>query len=380
MHIEKISRDGDIHAKIKDLGVDGGGIKILSMKAMQHCFYIHDLHVGAANILKQDALSIGADLAVPKGTILAKTPFVNAILIANERQLELLSRKELAQPFGLKSLAQMLKQHLQGQKKSSVKIMGVLNANSDSFYKQSRFSESDALEVLQNMIEEGADIIDLGGVSSRPGSEGVSVEEELSRVEAIIKLIGAEKLYEKVDFSIDTYQVAVADLALSHGFKIVNDISGLGDENLIACIASHRAQAVLMHMQGTPKAMQENPYYDDVIFEVAQFFESRLELAHKHDLSDIILDVGIGFGKRLEDNLQLIAQMEHFLVFKKPLLIGASRKSLINEIYPSTIEERLAGSLALHLKAVENGASYVRTHDVKEHAQALAVHQAVTGI
>lgn len=380
MHIEKLSRDSDINAKIKALGVDGGGIKILSQKATTFCLYIYDLHVGAANILKQDALSIGADLAVPKGTILAQTPYVDAILIANARQLEVLSRKELAQPFGLKSLAKELKKHLKAHKPQPTKIMGVLNANEDSFFKESRFDATSATVKIESMIEEGADIIDIGGVSSRPGSDAVSVEEELSRVGDILTLIGHEKLYEKVNFSIDTYRVQVADMALGNGFKIVNDITGLGSSELIKCIASYDAQAVLMHMQGNPKSMQNNPNYSNVINEVESFFLERLELADKNGLQDIILDVGIGFGKRLEDNLALIAQMEHFLALGKPLLIGASRKSMINEIYPTVVQERLAGSLVLHIKAVENGAEIIRTHDVKAHAQALAIHKALTSI
>ena len=377
MHIERISRDADMLEHIKALGVDGGGIKILAQKAQSECFYIHQLHVGAANILKQDALSVGADLAVPKGTIIAQTPYVDAILIATKRQLETLSRKELAQPFGLKQLAKALKSHLKGHEKAPAKIMGVLNANADSFYEKSRFTDKNALDVIETMIEEGADIIDIGGVSSRPGSKSVSVEEERSRVDAIIKLIKNEKLYEKVDFSLDTYQPEIADLALSNGFKIINDIKGLQNEDLIKCIASYDATAIMMHMQGAPDTMQDNPYYDDVILEVETFFLQQLELAYKYGLEDIILDVGIGFGKSLKHNLKLIAQMQHFLVLNKPVLIGASRKSMIHEIYPSAASERLAGSIVVHMKAVENGAEIIRTHDVKAHAQALAVHQAI---
>ncbi|HFU74597.1 MAG TPA: dihydropteroate synthase, partial [Helicobacteraceae bacterium] len=294
MHIEKLSRDTDMKRHIKALGVDGGGVKILSQKAQSSYFYIHQLHVGAANILKQDALSIGADLAVPKGTILAETPYVDAILIATHRQLEVLSKKELTQPFGLKNLAQMIASHLKGVQKSAPKIMGVLNANADSFYDKSRFNTATAVETITQMIEDGADIIDIGGVSSRPGSIGVSVEEELNRVSGIIEVIKNEKLYENVAFSLDTYQTKVADTALASGFKIINDITGLADTSLIKCVASYEGQAVLMHMQGNTKTMQENPHYDDVIHEVENFFEKRLESAYQHGLEDIILDVGIG--------------------------------------------------------------------------------------
>lgn len=377
MYLEKISTEVDAKRYLTRLGVDSGGVRILASKMRHHLFYIHDLHVGAANILKQDALSIGADLAVPKGTVTAQQSHVDAILIATQQQLQQLSRKELAQPFGLKAVAHELKAHLQGHKPGKASVMGVLNANDDSFYAGSRFQGTAATEAIITMIQEGADIIDIGAVSSRPGSQPVDPTEELSRIQPIIDALYEQRLYEQVEFSVDSYAPVVIDYALGHGFTIVNDITGLVDDEVCRLSAEYDATAVIMHMQGTPQTMQHAPGYEYLLTDITRFFEARLEKAERFGIDRLILDVGIGFGKSLDDNLSLIRDLGHFLRLEHPLLIGASRKSMIDKIYPSPVEERLAGTLALHLKAIEHGAEIIRTHDVKAHRQALAVHQAL---
>lgn len=380
MQVEKLSNSVDAKKILTSLGVDSGGINILASKMQQHIFYIKDLHVGAANILKQDALSVGADLAVPRGTVIAKTPHVDCILIATGKQLEILSKKELAQPFGLKELAAKLKQFTKIKKPSHVEIMGVINANDDSFFSGSRFQGTHAIEKIVKMIEEGADIIDVGGVSSRPNSLSVSAEEELQRVKPILDAISKEKLYDKVRFSIDSYEPEVILYALESGFKIVNDITGLQNDEVCKLCASYDATAVIMHMQGIPQTMQENPEYDDVINDVYTFLEDRIHKAESFGVNDIIVDIGIGFGKTLEHNLLLIKHLENFLTLGKKVLVGASRKSMIHEIYPSKIEERLSGTLTLHLESLRNGASILRVHDVAEHKQAIKVQKALEKI
>ncbi|HFB53727.1 MAG TPA: dihydropteroate synthase [Sulfurimonas autotrophica] len=377
MTVEKLSNEIDIKKYLTDLGVDSGGIKILSSKAKVHLIKIKELHVGAANILKQDALSIGADLAVPRGTVIAKTSHVDCLLIATTKELEVLSRKELAQPFGLKELAHKLKIQTQIQKPKKARIMGVINANDDSFFSGSRFVSSDAIEKIEQMIEEGADIIDIGAVSSRPNAPVVSVEEELERIKPILTLIREKKLYEKTTFSIDSYEPAVIEQALESGFSIINDITGLENDAVCRLAAQYKAQVVIMHMQGRPQNMQDNPHYDDVLDDVYRFFEERIAKAGQFGIEDIVLDIGIGFGKTLQDNMTLLKNLEHFLSLQKLLLVGASRKSMIDKIFPSTVEERLGGTLALHLEAFRNGASVLRVHDVYEHAQALRVQEAL---
>ncbi|MCT7580371.1 dihydropteroate synthase [Aliarcobacter butzleri] len=363
----------------ENLGCDSGGISILSKKSKLHTLYIKDLHVGAANILKQDALSIGADLAVPNGVIIAKDKYVNALLIGTTKHFENLAKKELAQPFGLKELAKSLKDYVKEQNYPT-KIMGVLNANEDSFFKNSRFDNSEACLKIEKMIEDGANIIDIGAVSSRPGSLPVSENIELDRLKDIVQTIYQNKYYEKVDFSIDSFSPKVIEYVLNHGFKIVNDITGLENDEVCKLVSKYNAQAVIMHMQNNQTNMQEAPFYEDVIIEIDDFFTKRLEKVKSFGVKDIVLDVGIGFGKTLEHNLLLLKNLEHFKHFGYELLIGASRKSMIDKITPTEILDRLPGTLAIHLESIRNGASFIRCHDVKEHFQAIKVFEAIENI
>ncbi|WP_320034014.1 dihydropteroate synthase [Halarcobacter sp.] len=260
------------------------------------------------------------------------------------------------------------------------KIMGVVNANEDSFFYKSRFQDKSAIEHIEKLINDGADIIDLGGVSSRPGSEAVSVEEELRRLKPILDLIYQQKLFEKATFSLDSYEPEVLRYALDCGFKIVNDITGLANDEVCKVSAEYNAQVVIMHMQSNPQDMQLNPTYEDVVKEVDSFFKQRVEKAKSFGIDDIVLDVGIGFGKNLEHNLLLLKNLEYFKHFGYELLIGASRKSMIDMVVSSTIEERLPGTLAIHSESITNGASIIRCHDVKEHYQAIKVQEAIKNI
>ncbi len=358
------------------IGSTKAGVNILKDKANLNLIYIKDIKAPAANILKQDALSIGADLAVSKDTVTCKDEFSDAVLVANDIQIKALSKKELVQPFGLKDFALNLEKYLYNSFKDA-RVMGVLNINEDSFFKGSRFNGNKALLYVEKMIEEGAEIIDIGGVSSRPGSVGVTEEEELKRIKPIIDMIYEAKLYKKVDFSLDSYSPLCVKYALEHGFAIINDITALQSDEVASLIASFDATVVLMHKSGSTLEMQKNPKYENVILDVDEFFKERIKKAKSFGIKKIVLDVGIGFGKSLEHNLLLIKHHAHFLHFGYELLIGASRKSMIDMISKSNVEDRLSGTLALHLKAVEEGASIVRVHDVKEHIQALKVQKAL---
>jgi dihydropteroate synthase len=377
VHVEHLSSTINLTQFLKKMGVDGGGVSILAQKGSLHLIHIKDLHVGAANILKQDALSIGADLAVPRGTVMATTARVEALLIANERQLRELAQKEKAQPFGLKILAGELERFCSLKSSKKIEIMGIVNANEDSFYPNSRFNVSTALGAVEEMILQGADIIDIGGVSSRPNSMRVSANEEFSRLKPIVDLLYKQKIHEKIRLSLDSYSPMVIAYALERGFSIINDITGLANDTVAQLCADFKATAVIMHAQGTPQTMQNNPHYENVLYEVEQFFQERLEKADAFGVTDVILDCGIGFGKRLEDNLALIAHQKHFSSFGKPLLVGASRKSMIDALCPSTAQERLGGTLAIHLRAIAEGATIVRVHDIAQHVQAIAMWQAM---
>lgn len=245
-------------------------------------------------------------------------------------------------------------------------IMGVLNVTPDSFSDGGKFLAPDnAISRAQQMIEEGADIIDIGGESSRPGSEPVSEEEELNRIIPVLDALSSAE----IPISVDTYKANVAEKALAKGAAIINDISGLNfDPELADVVAEHNASIILMHTLGKPKTMQKNIYYDDVIEDIHQYLENSIETAMNAGISEenIVIDPGIGFGKTIEHNLEIIKRLKEFSDLNKPILIGTSRKSFIGKILDLPVEDRLEGTLATLAVSIMNGAKILRVHDVKE--------------
>ena len=381
MKIYQLNKIKDKKQFLKNLKVHGGGVPIMAKKMELLYFQIKDLKTPAVNILKQDALSIGAELATPSGVITCEKERYDCLLVGTRKHIEILSKKELAQPFGLKALALELQEFLK-VKEYPVKIMGIINANDDSFFEGSRFKDGDAIEKIEQMIENGADIIDIGAVSSRPNADMVSDKVELERIKPICDAIKSKKLYEKVSFSVDSYTPSVIEYALKSGFNLVNDITGASNDEVVKLAVEYGAKLCIMHMKGTPQTMQQNPSYDDVMVEVSEFFKERIAKCEALGMKreNIILDVGIGFGKSLEHNLTLIKNMDHFKKFGCEVLVGASRKSMIDKVIPTPTQERLAGTVVIHIRAVENGASIVRCHDVKEHQQAFAILEALDSI
>lgn len=252
-----------------------------------------------------------------------------------------------------------------------VKIMGILNMTPDSFYDGGRYNRLDqALEHAIDMADSGADIIDIGGESTRPGSKPVSASEEINRVCPVI-----EKICKNIDLpvSIDTYKSEVAEEAIKCGARMINDISAFRfDENMSNIASEYDVEVVLMHMKGTPSDMQVDPAYDDVAGEVYEFLDSaaRSAIAKGVKKEKIILDPGIGFGKRLEDNYILINNLDRLKGLGFRILMGLSRKSLIGKIYEDREADRLPATIALNVVSVLKGASFIRVHDVKEHALA----------
>ncbi len=378
MNIYHLGNIKNNKAILQKLGVQGGGVSIISKKMDLHIFQLKNIKTPALNILKQDVLSIGGELAVPSGVITCAKDRYDALLIVNSKQIEILSKKELAQPFGLKKLAKELANYSKDISYPT-KIMGIINANEDSFYSESRFIAQNAIDKCKEMIKDGANIIDIGGVSTKPNADIVSIDEELKRIKPICDIIKSQKLYEKTIFSIDSFNPKVIEYALKSGFKIINDIMGAKDKRVIELAIKYGAKLSIMHIQGTPQTMQDNPYYDDVVVEVSQYFKDKISICEDMGLSidDIIIDVGIGFGKRLEDNIALIQNLKEFKKFGCEILIGASRKSMIDKITPTKVEDRLSGTLAIHLKALDNGANIIRCHDVLEHYRAIKIYQEV---
>lgn len=383
IRVQKINTHA-IPQAIKQIGADRIGQKIMSKKSQILGFEIKDLSFEALNILKQEALSIGGDCATPRGCIKHQGE-KKAILIVTPSQLEKLIHKLAYQPFGLKDLRLKLKAHLDSNhlefvsKDSKIRsmIMAIVNVTPDSFYASSRKDTQGAKDRIQALLTKEVGIIDIGGASSRPGSELIDSQSEIMRLKPIIEYIHTNKLYEKAEFSIDTYNPKTADYALSKGFTIINDISGFADEQMFEVAQKHKAKAILMHSKGTPKTMQNLTQYDDIFAEIDSFFAEKIEKCKAYNIQNIILDIGFGFAKTTQQNLALIKHLSHFLHFGFPLLVGASRKTTIGEITGRETQDRLAGSLALHLCALQNGASILRMHDEDSHIDMVKIYKAL---
>ena len=256
--------------------------------------------------------------------------------------------------------------------------MGIINTTPDSFSDGGKYLDhSRAMDRIHLMLKNGAEIIDIGGESTRPGAEPVSEKEEIARVIPLLQ--EAIPVFSEAIFSIDTTKYEVAKQALEAGAKIVNDVSGLQKEPRLADLcAEYGAAYILMHSQGNPETMQKNPSYEDVIRDISTFFERQTAEAKKRGVDQIILDPGIGFGKTLEHNLKLVAHLDKFKKFGFPILVGASRKSMIGKILDDRpTDDRITGTVALHYHALIKGANILRVHDVKEASDSIRIFNAV---
>jgi len=306
------------------------------------------------------------------------------------KQFHALAGKLLLQPFGLTKPGNGMKSFLAGicspPSNSSQKpiperrtlIMGILNVTPDSFSDGGLFAKAEtAVEHAERMAAEGADIIDIGGESSRPGAEPISAEVEMDRVLPVIEKLANTT---EIPISIDTYRSSVARKALELGACMVNDISALrGDADMAAVVAEAGAPVVLMHMQGTPKNMQADPHYDCVISEIISFLRTRIQAAVDAGISpeNIIIDPGIGFGKTVAHNLEIIRRLRDFKTLGKLILIGTSRKSFIGKVLDLPTDDRLEGTAATIATAIANGADIIRVHDVKEMARVARMTDAI---
>ncbi len=246
------------------------------------------------------------------------------------------------------------------------KIMGILNLTPDSFYAKSRKNKLiDALEGTSKMLENGANIIDIGAMSTRHGVEEISEEEELNRL--LPALIELRKKYPDAIFSIDTYRSEVARIAYEHGANIINDISGgTFDENMFKTIAKIKVPYILMHTTGKPKVMQQKTQYDNILCNISQFFGKQIQKLYSLGVKDVIIDPGFGFGKTPEQGFHILKNLSFFSELNTPILAGLSRKSMIYKPLNTTPENALTGTIVLNLIALQNGASILRVHDVKE--------------
>ncbi len=249
---------------------------------------------------------------------------------------------------------------------SEPRVMGILNVTPDSFFDGGKYKEEKALLTqVEKMLTDGASIVDVGGYSTRPGAAEVSLNEEINRTYGVISLIAKE--FPELIISIDTFRARVASVAVDHGAAIVNDISGgTMDELMYATVAKLGTPYILMHMQGTPQTMHEFADYDNVVYDVINYFHTQVNELKKHNIDKIILDPGFGFAKTTEHNYEILKKLEDFNALNLPLLIGVSRKSMIWKKLKTTPELALNGTTALNAIAIARGANILRVHDVKE--------------
>ena len=378
--------------QMEKVGVDATGMELMKGKALHFNFKVEGIDPRTANLLKQEMLSLGGDVALDGRGLDCSIQSTDAILIGTQKQFDKLILK-LDQHPRLQSLSQPIKETLKNISKTNFIIhcrkrtftlgertllMGILNVTPDSFSDGGLyFNKEKAIAQGLRMVKEGADFIDIGGESTRPGSKPLSLEEELSRVIPVI-----ESLVKEVDIpiSIDTYKSKVAQKAMEAGAEIINDISGLNfDPDLAKVAAKQNAPLILMHIRGNPETMQKDVHYDSLFSEILQYLKDSIQKAENAGLDNeqIIIDPGIGFGKTLEDNLLIIKNLSEFRVLGKPILLGTSRKSFIGKILNAEVEDRLEGTLSSIAIGVLNGAHIIRCHDVLQAKKAIAIADAI---
>ncbi len=397
MRIFRFSCRKEVENIMHDIGVDPYGIKIMLPKTSAFLIHLNSISNISANIIKQEMLSLGADAALAKGALSGKLKKTDCLIIGRSDQLNGLCTKLKLQPFGLQKLASELDQNIKNYSlddftlklgKYSLKlrekthIMGIINITPDSFSGDGLYnSESKdyrklALIKAEQMLKDGADIIDIGGQSTRPGAKSISIKEEMSRTIAVVKLL-VKRI--KAPISIDTTRAVIAKAAFDNGAVMLNDISGLRNNQLMRIAADYDVAVVIMHMLGVPLNMQKVIAYESFMDDVTTYLKQAIKRAESYGIkpNKIVVDPGIGFGKTLEHNLQILKKLADFKILGKPILLGPSRKSFIGKILGTNIQNRTIGTLATCVVAAQRGAHILRVHDVLEVNQALRIVQAI---
>ncbi len=389
-----ISDPEEAEEELTRIGVDPYGIEAMRPKMSYLKVLLEGIECKVANILKQEMLSIGGDVAVSRGSVGCSIEKTDALIMGTEKQICALVGKIALQPFGLKKISLELKELLNNMARTRFQlttpertieiagrtlIMGILNRTPDSF------SDGGAYEDIETAVrrgialeEEGADILDVGGESSRPGSDAVSAAEERERV---ISLIEALKKRITIPISIDTTKAEIARIAVESGAEIINDISSMrSDDRMLSTVARYKVPLVMMHMRGTPKTMQQGDLsYVSLWGEIIDFLRERIEAAESAgiDRENIVVDPGIGFGKSLDDNLRLIKYLRELRTLGRPILVGVSRKAFIGAITGGEPLERRDGTIAAVVASIINGANIVRVHDAAVIRKAVAMTDAI---
>ncbi|GAW92215.1 dihydropteroate synthase [Calderihabitans maritimus] len=361
---------------IKAVGADAGGIKLMSPKAVFRLVKVSDVPIKAANIIKQEMLSRGGEAALSRGAVDNSIDKTDVLLMGTLKQFEQLIYKLRMQPFGLPKLAEEIElvlKNVEPRKTSVLRcrdkslllgertlIMGILNVTPDSFSDGGKYNTLEAaVERARLMVEEGADIIDLGGESTRPGASYVPAEEEMNRVLPVLERLVQEL---EVPISVDTYKAETARAALERGAHIINDVWGLkADPAMAEVVAEYDVPVVVMHNQ-------KGTEYRDLMGDIVRALKESIDLAKAKGVAPdkIIIDPGIGFGKNTDQNLEVMKRLGELKSLGKPILLGTSRKSMIGNTLGLPVEERLEGTAATVAVGIMQGVDIVRVHDVKE--------------
>lgn len=357
-------KNSDIETEILNIGFD----KSYAAKAADKYNYknikIYSLTPAMANILKQTAISVGADCATHREVITGKIEKSDCILGGSVSQIKKVAEKLKFQPFGLKILGEKLSNKLTN-KKEKTKLVGILNLTSNSFSDGGLYNNFDKAKAhLLEMISDGADIIDIGAESTKPYSQAVSPKEQLEKLLPIIDFAKG-----KIPLSVDTRSAKVAEECIKHGVNIINDVSGFEyDKDMANIIAKYNVPIIIQHSKGTPENMQNSPEYTDLMEEIFLKLKEKVDYAHSLGIENIILDPGIGFGKSRENNFEIIRRIEELYTLKCPVMLGISRKSLLNMQYADNLTKDIF-TTALNTLAVERKVDYIRVHNVKMHSE-----------
>ncbi|MGE5423507.1 MAG: dihydropteroate synthase [Ignavibacteriales bacterium] len=373
---------------LREIGADEMGIKIMIPKAVFRAIRIRGVSSRAANLIKQEMLAKGGEAALGRGAASAEGE-TDVLLMGTLRQYELLIDKLSMQPFGLKKIARSLNDTLIGLESTGPKeirladgsnltigertlVMGILNVTPDSFSDGGNYYNSEAaIARAREMLEQGADIIDIGGVSTRPGAAPVDRREEMDRILPVLEALRRE--FKGVPISIDTFDAEVARAALAEGASLINDVGGLkADSDMAGVISKNGCPVVVMHNR-------LGGGYGDLMAEVINDLEESLQIAEESGIEadQVIIDPGVGFGKTPEQNLVLLKTLSELKVLDRPILLGVSRKSFIGKILDIPPQDRIEGSVAAAIVGITNGASIIRVHDVLQTKHAVMVCDAI---
>lgn len=382
-----------LKGEITRLGVYRPSVSILADKGRVLALKVTDVRTPAANIIKQEMLAAGGDCATPGTAITCAVPRVDIILLGGRKQYDILLYKMRQMPyFGIPAVVAELERYLRKGPKGTLladgrrltydrmAVMGILNVTPDSFYAGSRRQGTDAvLAQAERMLADGAAILDIGGESTRPGADPVTAEEERARVLPAVEQV--KRRFPEAVVSVDTYRASLAREALAVGADIINDISAMqADPGMLQAVVDTGAPIILMHMRGVPKNMQTQCQYDNVVQEVAASLDERARLLRGRGIGPdkIILDPGIGFAKDTPQNLALIQGLNALTGSEYPVLMAASRKTVIGRVLGGLPpEERLEGTLAISAASVYAGAELVRVHDVRENVRLIRMLEAI---